>query len=128
MLENLTEIKTDQLLNKVQTMFYKGYRFITATCVDRGDGSVDVTYHFDKDYKIKNYRLIIQKGDEVPSISKIYFCSVLVENEMKELFGLNVTDIAIDYGGHMLLSDDAPDSPMLRQQIVIEKREGKKDE
>lgn len=125
MLENLTEITKDHLLNKVQKMFYTGYRFITATCVDNGDGMVDVTYHFDKDYEMKNYRIKVQKGEEVPSISRIYFCSILVENEMKELFGLDITDIVIDYGGHMLLDDEAPDSPMLRQQIVIEKREGK---
>jgi hypothetical protein len=56
---------------------------------------------------------------------KIFFCAVLVENEMKELFGINVTDMALDFGGHMLLSEEELDSPMLRQQITIEQRGGK---
>jgi hypothetical protein len=45
---------------------------------------------------------------------------------MKELFGLKIKNIAIDYGGHMLLSDEELDSPMAKQQIVIEQRKGDK--
>ena len=122
MLENLLEISKGQLMNMAQKMIYNGYRFVTATCVDSGTGIVDVTYHFDKDLEMKHYRVRVEKGEDIPSISGIYFCAVLVENEMKELFGLNITNMVIDYGGHMLLTDDAPDAPMLRQQIVIEKR------
>jgi NADH:ubiquinone oxidoreductase subunit C len=128
MIGNLIEISKDQLLGEVQKMQYDNFRFVTATCVDTGDGNFDVFYHFDKDYELKNYRIKVAKGEEVPSVSKIYLCALLVENEMKELFGLNVTNIAIDYGGHMLLSDDAPDAPMAKQQIIIEQRGAKKDE
>ena len=56
---------------------------------------------------------------------KFIFQRTLVENEMKELFGLNVTNIIVDYGGHLLLSDDDLVSPMAKQQITIEKREEK---
>lgn len=127
MIENLIEISNDQLVGRVQNMMYEDYRFITVTCVDMGDGSFEVTYHFDKDLEMQNLRLKVKKGDEVPSVSKIYFSALLVENEMKELFGLNVTNILVDYGGHLLLSDDDLVSPMAKQQIVIEKKEGKKD-
>jgi ech hydrogenase subunit D len=45
---------------------------------------------------------------------------------MKELFGLNVTNILVDYGGHFLLSDDDLVSPMAKQQItIVEKNEVK---
>jgi len=127
MIENIQEIPVGQLLGDAQKMLYDGYRFVTATCVDNGDGTFDVIYHFDKDLVLSNYRVKLAKGEELPSISRVYFCAILVENEMKELFGLNVTNIAIDYGGHMLLSDDAPDSPMLRQQITIVKKGEEKD-
>ena len=125
MIENLEKIAIDQLLAETQKCKYEGYRFITATCADNGDETIDIIYHFDKDYEMKNYRVTFNKGEEVPSISKIFLCAVLVENEIKELFGVNVTDIAIDYGGHMLLSEEELDSPMLRRQITIEKRGGK---
>lgn len=125
MIENLLEITIDQLLAEVSKSKYEGYRFITATSADNGDDSIDIIYHFDKDYEMRNYRVTVKNGEEIPSISKIFFCAVLVENEMKELFGIKITDIALDFGGHMLLSQEELDSPMLRRQITIEKRGGK---
>lgn len=119
MIENVASISVDELLGDVQDMRYDNYRFVTATCADNGDGTIDVYYHFDKNYELKNLKIKVNKGEEIPSISRIYFCSILVENEMKELFGLNITGMAVDYGGAMLLSDTAPDEPMLRQQITI---------
>ncbi len=127
MIENLNEISKDQLLEAVQNMMYDDYRFVTATCVDTGDNNLDVIYHFDKDLELRNYRIKLKRGDEVPSISKIFFCALLVENEMKELFGLNVTNILVDYGGHMLLSDDDLQNPMAKQQITIVQKGEKKD-
>jgi ech hydrogenase subunit D len=122
MIENISDLSVDLLLGEVQNLQYDDYRFVTATCVDNNDGSFDVIYHFDKDLQLKNYRVRVGREDEIPSISRIYFCALLVENEIKELFGLNITNIAIDYGGHMLLSDGAPDTPMARQQITIVKK------
>jgi NADH:ubiquinone oxidoreductase subunit C len=122
MIENMVDITNDQLLGEVQKMKYDGYRFVTSTCVDNGDGTIDVIYHFDRNYQMKHLKLKVAKDEEIDSISKIYFCSILVENEMSELFGLKITGMAVDYGGHMLLSDDAPENPMLRNQIVIEKK------
>ncbi len=122
MIENLVDITNDQLLSEVQKLKYDGYRFVTSTCVDNGDGTIDVIYHFDKNYEMKNLKLKVPKDEEIDSISKIYFCSILVENEMSELFGLKVSGMAIDYGGKMLLSDDAPENPMARNQIVIEQK------
>ncbi|MCR4436722.1 MAG: NADH-quinone oxidoreductase subunit C [Clostridiales bacterium] len=125
MIENLIEISKDELLGEVQKAKYEGYRFVTASCADTGTGIIDVTYHFDKDLALRNYRIKVGKEDEISSISGIYFCAVLVENEMKELFGLNIANIAIDYGGHMLLADVDFNAPLTRSQIVIEQRGGK---
>jgi ech hydrogenase subunit D len=123
MIENVKEIAPEALLGFAQKMLYNGYRFVTATCVDNGDGSTDVLYHFDKGLEMKHARLKVQKADEIQSISGIYFCAILVENEMKELFGLNITGIAVDFGGHMLLSDEELAAPMARQITVIRKEE-----
>lgn len=122
MIENVKEITVQELLGEVQKLHYEGYRFVTITCVDNNNDTLDLLYHFDKDYKLMNLRLTIPKGTAVPSISKILFCALLVENEIKELFGVNIENLIIDYGGHLLLSDGAPDNPMLRQQITIVKK------
>lgn len=126
MIENLIEIPLEQLLNVVQNMNHEGFRFVTASCVDVGDDTFEVTYHFDKDFNLQNYRIKINKEQEVLSISKIYFCAILVENEIKELFGVKITNILIDYGGHMLLANAVAGSPMAKSQITIEQRGGGK--
>jgi ech hydrogenase subunit D len=120
MIENITEITKDQLLGETQKMAGQNYRFVTTSCVDLGDGNLDVLYHFDKNEQLQNLRIKAKRGEEVPSISKIYLCAVLVENEMKELFGLNVLGMAIDYGGHMLLHGEELKNP--QSKITIEQR------
>jgi hypothetical protein len=37
---------------------------------------------------------------------------VLVENELQDLFGIQVADMVIDYGGRLLLTEDAPKAPL----------------
>ncbi len=122
MIENVKEITVQELLGEVQKLHYEGYRLVTATCVDNNNDTLDLYYHFDMDYKLTNLKLTINKGSAVPSITKIFFCALLVENEIKELFGVNIENLVVDYGGHLLLSDGAPDNPMLRQQITIVKK------
>jgi len=67
------EVTLDNLLNEVKYYHDNGYRLVTTTCVDLGD-KFDILYHFDKDLKLKNLRLTIDKGVTLPSISSIYFC------------------------------------------------------
>ncbi len=121
MMENVSNISSDALLGFVQDMMYSGYRFITITCVDNGDGTKDLLYHFDKELEMKHARVSVGKDDRIPSISGIYFCAILVENEIKELFGVNIKNIAVDYGGHMLLNDDELKAPMSRQITIVHK-------
>lgn len=126
MLQNLVEIEVDQLLSVTHEMNDTGYRFVTLTCVTLGENMVDITYHFDKNYEMKNYRIKVDRNTAVPSISGVYFSALLAENEISELFGVEVKDMIVDYKGHMLLTDESPDSPQFGgSQIVIEKREAK---
>lgn len=118
MIDNVTEISKAQLLSEAQSMLSQNYRFVTATCVDLGEGNLDVLYHFDKNMQLHNLRIKAKRGEDIPSISPVYLCAVLIENEMKELFGLNVTGIAIDYGGHMLLTPEELKNPQSKISIV----------
>ena len=110
MLKNTKDITPDVLLAEVSMMMPHGFRFVTVTCVDLGD-TFDLIYHFDKDYELSNLRLKLPKGQELPSISHIYFAAVIVENEIKDLFGVQVTGMAIDYEGRFLLAEGAPRAP-----------------
>ena len=122
MLKQVIDIFSDELLGAAQKMQFEGYRFITITCIHNETGPFELIYHFGREYDMRNYRMYVTQDASVPSISRIYFCALLVENEVKELFGVNITDIVIDYGGHLLLSDGAPTTPMAGGQITIEQR------
>ena len=65
------------------------------------DGAFDLTWSFAFDREFEHLRERILPGDEVPSISAHYPASFLYENELRELFGIDVTGIAVDFGGQM---------------------------
>ncbi|NLF38963.1 NADH-quinone oxidoreductase subunit C [bacterium] len=121
MLENATQVMVDNLVDAVAVHHPQGYRFVTITCTDLGD-VCDLYYHFDKDYALYNLYLRFDKKRELPSISGIYPAAALIENELKDLFGLKVTGLALDYEGRFLLSDGAPHAPQgkpIPQRTVV---------
>lgn len=102
-----------ELLARVAEARERGLRFVTATCLDSGD-HFELYYHFAEGNDLSHLRVLVTKGTEVPSISGIYFCAFLVENEIKELFGVPISGIAIDYKGRLLLTEGGPVTPMLK--------------
>ena len=120
MLKQVVDISSDEVVGIAQRMNFEGFRFVTATCIANESGPFELIYHFDRDFDFRNFRMYVTGSESVPSISRIYFCALLVENEIKELFGVNITDIIIDYGGRLLLSDGAPLTPMGGGQLTIE--------
>ncbi len=85
----------------------EGWRLaiINATTVLAGeeaeDGAFDVSWTFATDERLEHIRLHILPGEEVPSISKSFGAAFLYENEMRELFGINVTGIVVDLRGQL---------------------------
>ncbi len=112
---NVETIAVADLLKRVQELCDQDSRFVTATCLDLGD-RFEVLYHFDKGLELKHLRVLVGKDEEVPSLSGIYLCAFLVENEMRELFGINIAGIALDYKGRLLLTEECPKRPMLKME------------
>ncbi len=124
MIDNLNETVLDELKNVISNLNYRKYRFVTCSCADNKDGTFDLFYHFDKENKLVTVKIKVTQDDEIPSITDLYFCAFLVENEIKELYGLNIVDIAIDYGGKMYMTADSPEAPMTYgANITIERRD-----
>ena len=122
MIENLKEISKDTLLQEVQKFADAKARFVTTVCSDLGD-KLEVTYYFNYSPGVDMValRMVVGKDEEVPSISGIYLTAVLSENEMFEQFGLKVKDMAIDFGGLMLLGKDSPVEPMVKDDAAAGK-------
>ncbi len=109
------QITPEQLINETQQMFNEGYRFVTATCVDEIE-QFRIIYSFDRETELVNLEVAIGKEEQLPSVSGVYLCAFLVENEIKELFGVNISDIAVDLGGRLYMIEGADPHPMTRKE------------
>lgn len=103
-------LQLDQLHREAAVMKADGWRFIQTHAVNR-EGIVDLYYSFMKDGRIANYRVEgVKSGDPVASITDLFLAAFVFENEARELFGVNMRNIAIDFAGAMYAP--AGDSPM----------------
>jgi len=66
-------------------------------------------------------RITIGSEEKVPSISDIYFSAVFVENEIKDLFGIQFENLTIDYQGKFMITEDL-DAPMRKRPVVKVKK------
>ena len=96
----ITNLDRKDLVAKVAELKKDGYRLVQV-CATTGAENFEVTYSFDKDYKILNLRLSIPRADAVvPSITGEYFGAFTYENELQDLFGMKVTDLKLDFKGN----------------------------
>lgn len=65
------------------------------------DGAYDVSWSFAKDESIEHLRHRVLPDEEVPSVSGSFESAFLYENEMRELFDINVTGMNLDMGGQL---------------------------
>lgn len=94
-------VEKDALVARVQGLFAEGHRLVQIGATPLGE-SLEINYSFDKDGRFLNLRLTVpMEQAEVPSISGIYWSAFLYENEMHDLFGLTVHDMAIDFKGNL---------------------------
>jgi len=117
-LENERTVSKSELITEIQKMLALNYRFGTASCLDLGD-RFEVIYHFEQGVDLANIRVHIGKNDSLPSISHIYPSASLIENEMKELFGINIVGSIIDFKGGMLQGQESPKATMFRAIPIV---------
>ena len=84
-----------------------GWRFIQTHAVN-GEAGVDLYYSFMKDGNALNLRIEgVTKDQPVPSITDIFLAAFVFENEARELFGVDMRDIAIDFHGTLYAPAEA---------------------
>jgi len=96
--QEIVPIGKNELVGMVAHLFAEGYRLVQIGCNTLESG-YELNYSFDKGYRFKNLRISAAPGEEVPSISAVFANAFLYENEIHDLFGLSIQDIAIDYHG-----------------------------
>lgn len=96
--QEIVEINKDELLSKVKELYADGYRLVQMCCAQADTLYAD--YSFDKEKHFINFRVRLpDENPELPTISKIYLAAFTYENEIHDLFGVKIDDIAIDFKG-----------------------------
>lgn len=96
-------VLSDHLVQETLKLKLAGYRFVTLTCLAAGEEAFEVLYHFDRDLTLQHLRLTQPRETPVPSISKVFFCAFLAENEAQDQFGIRFDDLVLDYGRTLYL-------------------------
>ncbi len=100
--EIIETIEVDKLLTKVMELKKNHYR-ISQACAAYVDEKFELSYSFadDETYQYHTLRVVIDTYAEVPSITEIVPAAVFYENEMKEIFGVKIQMISLDYNNKL---------------------------
>ena len=78
----------------------EGWRYVQMLAVNTEEG-IDLIYSFMKDELLENHEIKgIKRGTVIPSITDQFLEAFVFENETHDLFGVNIENIAIDFGGN----------------------------
>jgi len=98
--QKIINVEALNLVKKAEEFYNSGYRLAQICCTALAEG-LEINYSFGKDYHFVSLRLNLASADTgIPSISRIYWNAFLYENEMHDLFGINVRGMAVDYKGN----------------------------
>jgi len=87
------------LVGEVKTLSDQGWRLVQIGVTPIGE-LYEVNYTFDKDLRFHNLRLQIPvAGASLPSISGLYWCAFLYENEIHDLFNVSFDGLVLDFKG-----------------------------
>ena len=97
-IQEIIPVDKSDLVGITAKLFSEGYRFVQLGCSTL-ESSYELTYTFDKAYRLINLRITVVPDEEIPSISVIYPNAFLYENELHDLFGPSVRNMSVDYRG-----------------------------
>ena len=121
------ESNSINIISETKKLKDGGYRLVTMSSADTGE-SIDLLYHFDQDLDLVNVRVNVPKGNKTPSITSVYPCAVLVENEIKEHFGVEFDGLPLDFAGMLYLDEEVQKTPFCKigvNRVETQKQEAK---
>lgn len=116
----ITEVTKDELYKIMEQKYNDGYRLAQILSVAY-EGYNEVTYSVAKEYEMENYKINLPIDEEIKSFSDIFPASNLYENEIKELWGVKVVGMALDY--HNKFYRIEKETPFKKQIKVIKKED-----
>ena len=97
----IVPVTADKLVAEVKALCEQGWRFVQIGVTGLGE-ILEVNYSFDREQKFRNLRLQLPAaGARLPSVSGIYWCAFLYENEIHDLFGMTFDGLVLDFKGNL---------------------------
>ena len=93
-------IERHELVGRAADYISNGFRLVQICAATLPD-CIELNYSFDKDYAFENLRLLVNREDEIPSISLVCWSAFIYENEIHDLYSINIKNINIDYRGNL---------------------------
>lgn len=90
------DVPVGELMPRVSALKGYGWRLCQIHSVRTKTG-YELIYSFAKEYDLSNLRITVGETEAVPSITVIYPCAWMYENEIVELFGVNIKNIRINF-------------------------------
>lgn len=95
--DQVLETPKSALLAKVRQLKDEGYRLVQICAID--NGQTTLLYSFAQQGGMTNLEVALAAGESVDSIGDFYPYAFLYENEIADLFGVNVTGMKVDFRG-----------------------------
>ena len=96
MLQERLDIEKADLLGKTREMKKAGFRLVQICALK----DLTLLYSFEKDNNLVTLRFSANCPEPVESISSVYSYAFMYENEIKDLFGIDVANMNLDFNGH----------------------------
>lgn len=121
--QTFEELPLAQVHDLAAARHAEGWRYVQILAVNAEEG-IDMVYSYMKDGHLANYNVNgVRKGDTVPSITDLYLEAFVCENEIHDLFDVDIAGIAIDFGGMFYqLAQKAPMTVVSPEQLAAREK------
>lgn len=96
MSDRIVPIEKKDLLQIAVQKKMDGWR-LAQICATTTDNGYEMSYSFVKDQDMDTMRISLSFKEPIVSLTQIYPCAFLQENEAAELFGVPIENITMDY-------------------------------
>ena len=92
-------IPVESLVEQVRAKRKAGCRLVQIGATKLPE-AVELTYSFDLNNQLSNLRVQVAPEAHVPSVSSVFWCAFLYENEIHDLFDVKVDGLTVDFKGN----------------------------
>ncbi len=91
-------VKAEEVIDEAQRLKHDGFHLMQQCATRTADG-YELIYSFGKALDVTQVKIILPEEQSINSISSVFPCAFLYENEMHDLFGVDIQMISLDYKG-----------------------------